>query len=208
MDGFAIWVNEECRSTEFFFVDFAHASFIDGNGSTVEMPPVLSPMCIPQFTNASWTYSFGFEECNIAPPIREWFDDRATPNDVSDDVEYFTYTAFLNFDSQISAELGYGNLKQLRPTMVKCRVPVNLQENSANGIVSITEDEYHPEDKTVNYKMSEFLKLNIYTGGVNLQPEWGTTALGVNSSVTLGEHIQLRVDNADEQVYNTFTRFR
>ena len=76
MDSFSIWVNEECRATEFFFVDFAHASFIDGNTSTVEMPDVLSPFCIPQFQNNTWTYNFSFDDCNIAPPIREWFDEQ------------------------------------------------------------------------------------------------------------------------------------
>lgn len=77
-----------------------------------------------------------------------------------------------------------------------------------NGIVSITEDEYHPEDKNVDYKMSEFLKLNIYSGGLGLTPEWNEDPLGVNATVTLGEHIRLRIDNYDEENYDTFSRFR
>ena len=58
MDGFRIEVDEMCRTTEFFFVDFAHASFVDGNASTVEMPEIVDPMCIPQFENDSWTYRY------------------------------------------------------------------------------------------------------------------------------------------------------
>ena len=59
--------DQECRKTEFFFIDFAKASFISGNESVVEMPEPVDAACIPSFdpNEEIWRYDFTFDDCGI-----------------------------------------------------------------------------------------------------------------------------------------------
>ena len=125
-----------------------------------------------------WRYDFSFDDCDIGEPIREFFDENATPTNLFDDVEFSTYTVFLNFDAAISDELGYGNLKQLKPAKIKCRIPTFVQENNFKGVVSIEEESYSVPDENVDYKISDHIQLSLFSGGVDLDPTWGEQPLG------------------------------
>jgi hypothetical protein len=134
-----------------------------------DLTQVRVPECRPQFTNNLYIYNFIFEDCNISAPNKEFFDDKKTPRDLTDDVEYNIYTVYLNFDDKISEELGYKNLDSIKQTKIKCLIPAEIAKKSIGGIVSKSNTKSNnPKTKFVNYKITDLLQLQARLSEVKM----------------------------------------
>mgnify|MGYP000254614023 CR=1 FL=1 len=73
------------------------------------MPDSLGSTCGAVGTTGSWVFSFAFTECNVVATGPYASTD---PNDPTG-VAWYTYSAYLNYDSGIVRSLGTGNLRQM-----------------------------------------------------------------------------------------------
>ena len=183
--GFKITVDETCRASHYAWIDWS-STFIDGDGSTVEMPASAGTTC-KVVDGARWTYTVAFEECNLAAPVK---DGKADDNGVF----WHTYSLYLNYDNKIDSANGVGNLQQLDQTLVQCRVPANLQENAVSGTITITDTADLIPNASTDVDLWSKLQLDVVSGGFLATAKYGPV-LAADSTIGLGEHVKLQINN-------------
>ena len=99
-----------------------------GDPKIVKMPKNPEPSCVVDGSSGAWKYTVAFTECNIAPP--------SGPSLVPDSagLYWYTYSIYLNYDNVVDPIFGTGNIQQLSQTLLQCRVPANIKENSVVAV--------------------------------------------------------------------------
>ena len=164
--------------------------------------------------DGQWVYTLGFDKCGIVTP-------NAPGNENGVGIAYYEYDLYLNFDQNIDAADGNGNIQQLGQTKLTCKglvvnfdnnrifklynrffceyiqlfwVPANIQENAAQSIVTITDDDIVP-DLPVEYEIFKHLSLGVFKRATAFDSTaaFDTRIDAASSSVKLGEDVQLKI---------------
>ena len=188
--GFTITVDETCRKDHYSWIDWSN-TFLDGVVTVVEMP--ASPgACVvntaDSTTAGAWTYKNAFTECNVADPVK-------SAPDATTKIAWNTYTVYLNYDGAIDSTLGTGNLQQLGQTKIECRIPANLQENAIPGSITITDTADLIPDEASDVELWTKLQLDVLKGGTAATANYATAALAASSTIELGEHVKLQIND-------------
>ena len=105
-------------------------------------------------------------------------------------VDWYTYTVFLNFDNQNSAEPAFIPLQQTR---VECRIPAKIQE-SANE-VNLADGGDIIDGQVADEKLWETLQLDVYNGGTGPIPQYPQNPLASGETIMLGENVKLAISD-------------
>ena len=137
--------------------------------------------------NSVWTYTVAFTACNIAAPVLSAADANL--------ITWNTYSLYLNYDNVIATAQGTGNLQQLDQTLVECRIPANLQENAMSGTITVTSTGDLIPDESSDVELWSSLQLDVLNGGTAAAAVYAGAALGAGSSIELGEHVKLQIND-------------
>ena len=182
--GFTITVDETCRGLSYDWIDWT-STFANGAVAVKEMPEgTAGTSCAAVGSSGVWTYTVGFAECGILAPVLSVAD--------TNGIKWYTYGVYINYDNEIDAAQGTGNLQQLDQTLVECRIPANLQENAVAGDISLSDSNDLIVDNTIDVDLWDELQLDVLVYDLAIS-SYGT-ALGTGSTVQLGDKVKLQIN--------------
>ena len=193
--GFTVAVNEACRAEKYDWIDWS-STFIDGDTTVVAVPTGIGAACLATATTlpdntGQWKYVVPFSDCNMADVVE------SDPD--TNGIAWFEYALYLNYVAEIDSALGTGSLQQLEQTVMKCRVPSNMQENAMTGDIEIINggDDSVIEDQLIDIELWTKLQLDVYQGGFTSVPAYGDP-ISDGGTIGIGENVKLQINDIPE----------
>ena len=196
--GFTITVDETCRGTYYDWIDWT-STFANGAIAVKEMPGgTAGTSCAAVGSGAAWEYTVGFAECGILAPVLSAAD--------ANDIKWYTYSIYINYDNDIATAQGTGNLQQLDQTLVECRIPANFQENAIAGDITVTDTNDLIPDETSDVELWDELQLDVLV--YDLTSSAYGTALSTGSSIQLGDKVKLQINQKTGTAVDVTTGYK
>ena len=177
-------MDETCRLASYNWIDWA-STFANGDVAVKEMPAATAgTACAAVGSGAAWEYTVAFTECGILAPELSAADGNG--------IAWYTYGVYINYDNDIDALQGTGNLQQLDQTLVECRIPANFQENAIAGEITVSDSDDLIPDETSDVDLWDELQLDVLV--YDLATSAYGAALSTAQTIQLGDKVKLQIN--------------